>query len=88
MSFGYSRYDQPKEPDPRYNYQVLTIWWPEAQKNMYGRDTLAEMGRQGWRIIDVRWTGDKNEQGQERIIYHLEWTPEPKAASYTIKEQR
>lgn len=77
-----------QEPDPRYNYQMLTLWMPEAMRNQYGRNTLEELGRQGWRIIDVHWTGEKNEQGQQCIIYHLEWTPEEKPASYTIKEQK
>lgn len=87
MSYRYTPGYSEKEPDPRYNYQVLVIWWPEAQRNMYGRETLQELGCQGWRIIDVHWTGEKNEQQQEKIIYHLEWTPEPKPEKWVAQKQ-
>ncbi len=77
---------QEPEPEPRYRYYILTYWWP--YRFAESQDPLNNMARQGWRVIDIHWTGEKNEEGEERIIYHLEWTPEEKPASYTIKEER
>lgn len=84
MTYRYTPgYSEPAQPE-RYRYVILTVWWPYE----FAENPLDNYARQGYRIIDVHWTGEKNDKPgmqQEKIVYHLEWTPEPKVPTYTVK---
>lgn len=74
MSWTYNQ-SWGREPleEPRYKYQIVSIWWPGYDAD----NILSGFGRDGWKIADIHWSGEKNEQGQEKIIYHLQWERAP-----------